>query len=586
MESRETLPVPVPEPRGQADRPADPGDRTGAGGARHGRRRVRRRARRPPFRYTLPGAVGALVFLCLSLTPSLLPRTGLTQGLISGITAAFGYGIGVAAAAAWRALVDRDARRPRPRSWLVLAGMGLVSFVVATVYGRYWQARIRELMDAPADSALSVVVVPAVAGVVFVVLVALARAVRHAGTWTARLLDRWIGARAARLLGWAVVLTGVVLVLNGVVVDRLVAAADRAFSLRNDRTDEGVTRPGTPERSGGPGSLVSWESLGREGRTFVGSGPSADDVAAFTGAPAASPVRAYAGLDSAPTAEQRARLAVDDLVRAGGLDRAVLLVVTTTGSGWIDPGAVDSLEYLAGGDTAAVAIQYSYLPSVLSYLVDSDRAREAGRELFDAVYERWSRLPLEARPRLVVAGESLGSYGAETAFSGEYDLRNRTGGAVFAGPPEFNLLYREFVDDRDEDSPEIEPEYRDGRTVRFTDDPAGEVAPTGEPWDGSRVLYLLHPSDPVVWWTPELLYARPSWLEEHRGDDVVDAVRWIPFVTFWQVTADLPGAGNVPDGHGHVYRTQYVDAWARVLQPPEWTAERAEQLRELVAADR
>ena len=120
----------------------------------------------------------------------------------------------------------------------------------------------------------------------------------------------------------------------------------------------------------------------------------------------------------------------------------------------------------------------------------------------------------------------------------------------------------------------MEPEYRDGRTVRFTDDPADGVPPTAEPWDGSRVLYLLHASDPIVLWSPQLLYARPDWLEEARGDDVVDAMRWIPFVTFWQVTADLPFAGNVPDGHGHVYTTQYVDAWAQVLQPPGWTDER------------
>ncbi len=98
------------------------------------------------------------------------------------------------------------------------------------------------------------------------------------------------------------------------------------------------------------------------------------------------------------------------------------------------------------------------------------------------------------------------------------------------------------------------------------------------------MLYLLHPSDPVVWWTPELMYARPTWLEERRGDDVVDAMRWIPFVTFWQVTADLPFATNVPDGHGHVYGSQYVDAWAHVLQPPDWDAERAEQLRDLLEA--
>jgi len=249
----------------------------------------------------------------------------------------------------------------------------------------------------------------------------------------------------------------------------------------------------------------------------------------------------------------------------------------------VDPGAVDSVEYLTGGDSATVAIQYSYLPSVLSYLVDADRAREAGRELFDAVFERWSELPSGDRPRLVVVGESLGSFGGETAFSGEYDLRNRTDGAVFAGPPNLNTLFREFVDDRDPRSTEVEPQYRGGRTVRFTDEPRVVPPPRSQPWNDSRVLYLMHASDPIVWWSPELMYGRPDWLEEDRGDDVVDAMRWIPFVTFWQVTADLPFAVNVPDGHGHVYTTQYVGAWAHVLQPPGWTEAKADRLRDLLS---
>ncbi len=450
-------------------------------------------------------------------------------------------------------------------------------------FGRYWQARIRALMDAPADSMVSLVVVPVMAAVVFVLLIAVSRALRRACRWLASQLNRWIGERAAHAVGWVIVVVGLILLLSGVVVDQLVAAADKTFALRNGTTEDGAVEPTVASRSGGPGSLVPWESLGREGRTFVGTGPTADEIAAFTGAAAQDPVRAYAGLDSAPTTEQRAGLAVDDLIRAGGLERGLLVVVTTTGSGWVDPGSVDSVEYLTGGDTATIAMQYSYLPSWMSYLVDQERAREAGRALFDAVYDRWSKLPLDDRPRLVVVGESLGSFGGETAFSGEYDMRNRTGGAIFAGPPNFNTLYREFVDDRDAGSRELEPLYREGRTVRFTDDPTADIQPTAEPWDGSRVLYLLHASDPIVVWSPQLIYARPDWLEEARGDDVVDAVRWIPFVTFWQVTADLPFAANVPDGHGHVYTTQYVDAWAHVLRPPEWTDEKAERLRVLIS---
>ena len=63
--------------------------------------------RRRPFRYTLTGLAGAVAFLCWSLYPSLLPRTGLTQGLISGITAAFGYAVGVLLANVWDAFAGR-----------------------------------------------------------------------------------------------------------------------------------------------------------------------------------------------------------------------------------------------------------------------------------------------------------------------------------------------------------------------------------------------------------------------------------------------------------------------------------------------
>ena len=540
-----------------------------------------RPVRRP--RYTLPGLAGALVFVCLSLSPSLLPRTGLIQGLVCGITGAIGYGTGVLVAWVWRAFVDRDPRPAGRRSWQIFAVVAAASLVAALALGRYWQGRIRELLGMPPDGLASLVVVPLVAALVLVVLVGLGRALRHVYRWAAAQLGRWVGPRAARAVGWIAVAAGTTLLISGVLLDGIVAAADAAFSVRNGTTEAGVVQPTAPERSGGPGSLVSWPSLGQQGRSFTGTGPSVEEIAAFRGAPARIPVRAYAGLESAGSAELRAHLAVDDLARAGGFERGTLVVATATGSGWVDPGAVDSVEYMTGGDTATVSMQYSYLPSWLSYLVDQDRAREAGRELFDAVYDRWSKLPVTHRPALVVVGESLGSFGGETAFSGEYDLRNRTTGAVFAGPPNFNTLYREFVDGREAGTREVTPVYRDGRTVRFSTDPRSGVPPQDMPADGPRVLYVQHASDPIVWWSPRLVLHRPDWLAEPPGDDVVGSVRWLPFVTFWQVSADLPFAVEVPDGHGHVYTHEYVDAWAWVLRPPGWTEHDAAALRAIVS---
>jgi uncharacterized membrane protein len=541
-------------------------------------------ASRRRFRYSLPGAWVAVVFAWLAFTPSLLPRSALLQGVVCGISAAIGYGVGVAGAWVWRAFADRDPRPPRAGAWRVFAISAAAALVLALGLGLWWQAQLRDLMGAPAPNLLLLVLLPLAAAALFTGLVALSRSLRRLYHRAAGRLRRWMGPRAARALGWVAVVLGTWLVASGLLLNGLAALADRGFSVRNTATAEGVEPPASPLRSGGPGSLVSWESLGRQGRTITGTGPSAAEIAAWSGSEEAQePIRAYAGTVSAADVEDRAELAVEDLERAGGFDRGHLLVATTTGSGWLDSGAVDSFEYLTGGDSAIVAMQYSYLPSWLSYLVDQKKAREAGRELFDAVYDRWSKLPPAERPRLFVFGLSLGSFGGETAFSGEYDLRNRTAGALLAGPPNFNTLYREFTDHRDAGTPEVEPVYKGGRAVRFTNDVAAGVAPASTRWEGTRILYLQHPSDPIVWWSPRLIWDRPDWLAEPHGRDVLDAMVWIPLVTFWQVTADLPLSTGVPDGHGHTYTREFVDGWATVLRTPGWTPDKSKQLQDIIA---
>lgn len=562
----------APQPRAQ-----DPPVRTSEP-ARH----LPQRPVRPWYGVTLPGAWGALLLACLSFTPSLLPRTGAGQGVVTGISAALGYGLGVLAGAVWRAFADRPARPPRPRTWLLFGAVALPAAVTFFLLGRHWQGLLRELMGMAAEPLARALLALPVAMVVFALLLALARAVRWLARALSRLFDRWMGRRAARTLGGLLVAALAVLLVSGVAVDGFFAAMDDSFAVANAHTPAGVHRPTSGLHSGGPGSLISWDSLGREGRTFVAGGPDAPQIAAFSGAPAKEPIRVYAGVETAGDGEARARRAVDDLQRAGGFQRARLLVATTTGQGWLDAGSMAAFEYIAAGDSAIVAMQYSYVPSGISYLVDQSRARAAGRELFDAVYERWAALPPEARPQLYVFGESLGSFGAEAAFSGEYDLRNRTSGALFVGPPNFNALHGEFREGRDADSREVEPVYRDGRTVRFSTDITRGAPPAGQPWTGSRVLILQHPSDPIVWWSPSLLFHRPDWLAEPRGRGVSPAMTWIPVVTFWQVTLDMPFATDVPEGYGHRYTQESVDAWAIVLQPAGWSAGKADRLRALI----
>ncbi|MBZ4017454.1 alpha/beta hydrolase [Streptomyces purpurogeneiscleroticus] len=569
----------TPEP------PAGPSPGTDTAAAEKGTRpSPGSRKRRELLSVTLPGCWGALLFACLSFTPSLLPRGGILQGLICGINAALGYGAGVLAAWVWRAFADRGPRPPQRRSWTVFFLSAVILFGVFFGFGQYWQHEIRRLMGVTHYNIPLAVVAPLIAALVFCLLLLTARGIRGLYRWLTGLLKRWIGPRAATAVGWTAVAGLVWALVTGLLLNGFVSVANEAFSVRDTTTEEGVERPTTTLRSGGPGSLIPWDQLGRQGRNFAGTGPSAADIEKFTGRPAREPVRSYAGLASSGSAESRAAEAVADLTRQGGFQRKNLLVVTTTGSGWVDPASVDTFEYLSDGNSATVAIQYSYLPSWISYLVDQTKAREAGRALFDTVYESWSKLPPGDRPRLFVAGESLGSFGGETAFSGEFDLRNRTAGTLFAGPPNFNTLFREFSDHRDAGRPEVQPVYKDGRTVRFANDPAAEIPPVDRPWKDSRVLYLMHPSDPIVWWSPHLVFSRPEWIGQHPGEDVLKQMLWLPFVTFWQVTADLPFSTDVPSGHGHKYAAEYVDGWNAVMRPADVTAEDLDRLKDIIAA--
>jgi len=373
----------------------------------------------------------------------------------------------------------------------------------------------------------------------------------------------------------------VVLLVLGAVADRFVVATvlstvDSSFDSLNNGTRVGTEAPKVPQRSGSPASWSPWDELGVEGRSFVGLGADVEDLTDIVGATALEPIRVYAGLDSSEDLDELADLVVAELDRTGAFGRAVLCVAVPTGRGWVNPAVAQALEFLYAGDSAIASMQYSYLPSPLSFLVDPERAKDAGRALFDAVFERWSELPEGDRPLLVISGESLGSTGAQAPFSGLEDIRVRTDGALFIGPPDSNTLWRDLVERRDRGSSQILPVYDAGSTARFASSPGDLDLPAGA-WDGTRVVFLQNPSDPIVWWSPQLAWQRPDWLREERGDDVSPAMRWYPAVTFLQVAADMAVSADVPAGHGHRYGN-FVEYWAAIIPPKGWTADDTERL--------
>jgi uncharacterized membrane protein len=528
--------------------------------------------------------VVSVLFVCLSLTPSLLPRTWISQGVISGISGSIGYGLGVALAWLARTVAKDRFRMPRRARralhWTVgVAASGLL--VLALYYGSVWQRSLYALIGEPPPARLGYVRVLVLTVLIMAATTAVVRGIRAVARWIAGLARRVVSGPPASIA--AVTVLALIFLVGGdaVLRDGFLPVASSLSAASNRATPSDAARPNSPTRSGSLQSQVSWESLGREGRAFVAGGPTLEQLRSFAGAQAKEPIRVYAGLGSAPTIAAESDLAVDELRRTDAASRAILCVVTATGTGWVDPYAAATLEYLAGGDTAIVATQFSYLPSWISFVSERERAAEAGRALFERVYAYWSALPAGHRPRLVLFAESLGSLGSEATFADLNDVRARTDGALWIGPTNANPLWSEVVANRSPGTPETLPVYRDGEVVRFASRPADLAGPPG-PWHSPRVVYLQNPSDPVTWWSPGLLFSRPDWLNEPRGYDVQPAMRWLPLVTFFQVTADLALAQRAPSTHGHFFHGATVAGWVAVLQPSGWTETRTAGLTQLL----
>ena len=532
------------------------------------------------------GLVGALVFFCFSLSPSLLPRGVVLQGILSGVTAVIGYGLGSAASAATRKIQSAE---PQPRTkhlaWRVLLVATIVLVPIVLFLGGLVQNDVRDLMGMEALAAWDWAVILILTVIVGSIVLFISRLVRALGRGLIKVIDKILPRRVSVVAGVALTIFVVIGMIQGFLLEPALDGLNAAYGVVNEGTSEGVTQPTQPERSGSPESLVPWDTLGVQGRDFTGIGtmigPTRAQLTDFNGAEAREPIRVYVGLESAGSVDERVQLALKELDRTDAWSRQAIGIFTTTGTGWIDERAASPVEYMYNGDSALVGLQYSYLPSWISFLVDVDKAAAAGREMITAVRERLETMPADERPKLLLFGESLGSYGTEEAFADVDDMLEGVDGAQLVGPVFRNHLHNDITDNRDAGSPFWRPVYRDGKNVRTAVAPSDVEQPQSE-WQQPRVVYLQNSSDPITYWNFELIWNRPEWLNDPRGPDVSDHMFWAPVVTFWGTLGDMVFSTGVPPGHGHDYGSNPVDAWASIIQPPGWTPEKTAELREIV----
>ena len=535
------------------------------------------------FRHSLSGiglALGTLLFAA-ALTPSLVPRTYVMQGILCGVAFGSGYGLGVFWRWIWHYLeLPEPHDRLRSRVNLVVGLICLAVAIAALYLSAGWQNSVRSVMGMePVPSAYPASVC-GLAIVTFLILLLLTRALIWLGHYISAKIYRVVPRRVANVVGIALTVALIWTIANGLLIQSTFEVLDRSFREFDALIEPDRPQPVAADKTGSAASLLKWQELGRAGREFVASGPTAGEISSFTGRQAVDPIRVYAGLNVADQPRQRAERALEELKRQNGFDRSILVIITPTGTGWVDPAAMDGLEFLHDGDVASIAMQYSYLNSPLSLLFQPEYGAEASRALFTTVYNYWKTLPKDQRPRWYLYGLSLGAMNSEKSIALFEMLADPINGALWSGPPFPSRDWKQITRDRNAGSPEWLPVFRDGSFARFMNQ-KGEAPGNGNRWGPLRIVYLQYASDAVVFFDSHAFYRQPEWMNAPRGFDVSPQLRWYPVVTMLQLALDMAFATTTPLGYGHVYAPEhYVDAWIEVADVDGWSEDQISRLKQ------
>ncbi|MCX6459439.1 MAG: alpha/beta-hydrolase family protein [Actinobacteria bacterium] len=375
-----------------------------------------------------------------------------------------------------------------------------------------------------------------------------------------------------------VVALGAAAAITSMLWNRAMGGIESGTSQFDEGMDESV--PGlwtTPMVSGHPESLVPWASMGREGRRHVATSvrpvPFGDGPTALHGVPRpelsirtvmeedarAVPISVFVGLDTAPTATERVDIALAEMDRTDAWSRSLLMLISPTGTGYVNYVAMAAAQYMTRGDMASITLQYSKRPSPLSLGKIGD-AREQNRLLWLRILERVRAMAPEDRPRVVVFGESLGAHTSQAAFEGWGTLGPEALGidrALWIGTPAASKWRREVTG---ADRPDVD------RALVCEVNDYEEFRALGDAREKVRYCLLNHDNDGVTKFGPSLLAHRPSWLnpgrpaiEEVPGRSprgVPASMRWRSGTTFFQLLIDMKNA-QIPGSYrawAHDYR--------------------------------
>ncbi|MFU8813344.1 MAG: alpha/beta hydrolase [Balneolaceae bacterium] len=529
--------------------------------------------------FSTTGLIIGTLFFGLSMSPTLLPRPDTVQGVISGLAMASGYGVGVFVIFVWKYL-QLPTPKKKVQKWAQIAAA--VIFLLIAV-GSLWQATawqnsLREMMNMEQDASVQPLWVGVLALLIFVAVLAVARFF----IWLKRLLaqkfEKVVPPRVSFVLGLTTTFILFWLIVNGVLFSQLLRLADSTYQQVDSVMEPDREQPMDSLKAGSPNSFLSWAEMGRQGRRFLADGPSARQIEQMTDTTAVEPIRVYVGMHASDSFQERAELALQELLRIGAFERSLLVLITPTGTGWVDPGSIEPLEYLHRGDVASVAAQYSYLPSPIALIAEEDYGSEMARALFQEIYGHWTSLPPDQRPKLYLKGLSLGALNSDRSFDLFDIINDPFHGVLWAGPPFRKTTWRTITNSRQQGSPAWLPRFRDDSVVRFGNQYGG-FENGDAPWGDFRIAYLQYASDPIVFFEESVFTHEPEWMKGERAPDVSERLRWFPIVTGLQLAADMM-TGTSPSGFGHEYAPEhYFDAWLALTEPRGWTDDQIASLR-------
>ncbi len=489
-------------------------------------------------RVSITGLVIAYILYRESLQPVLLPLNLNSQLIFSGITVALGYDIGLLLEWFYKKLkfkkitLDENLVKLSPLLFVVLL------FLISKI-SLDFQQEFRLLLNIE-NPTPSWFLVPIGSLTIAWLLLEVGHKIRNFAKAIARIFKEPFPI--------VYTVTCILIALVGYLI--LVASffflqTSLDVTARPDISN--LNPPTSPLFSGSKESQIPWVGLGQKGQEFT-------SIRSDFPEKIKDPIRIYAGVENEADLDKRVELIMKDFERTKAFERSTVVLFTPSGSGWVNPKAVEMVEKLTRGDSTSISLQYSNKQAVIQYIMDPQAAGRSSSLLFSKLRERLDKIELSERPKFYVYGESLGSLGSQEIFKNTTveEISQKVDGVIWVGSPSSSPLWKRL-------SP-----YGSNSTVQITNKVRDlEVQNIENP---KKILFLYNTTDPVVWSNSKIIYRQPDWLKSPLSTEINKDSRWLPALTFGHLYFELYSATKYPSGIGHNYEEEIPCAIAYVLQ--------------------